>query len=80
METITLEFFRDNGVLLAIVVGLTQVTKSYVPERCIALVPLVFGIALSLAVNGVSVLGVLMGLTVGLSAGGFYDQKKLVTK
>lgn len=78
---ITLEFFKNIGIVVALTVGLTQITKGLFTgkmERFTPLLPLVFGVALSMLIFAPTVLGLLVGIMAGLSAAGLYDQHKIV--
>lgn len=71
--------YRDIAVLVALVIGLTQVFKGFLPDKFVPLLSLVLGVSLSLVVFGLGVGGILTGVMVGLSASGLYDHKTLIT-
>lgn len=63
---------------VAIVIGLTQVVKRFVPERFIPLLSIVFGVLLAVAGSwGYFSAGVIVkGIVIGLSASGLWDVSK----
>lgn len=73
MEMLTI----TNGVVAMLTIGLTQLVKKFISPRYKTLIPVFFGVVLSMAASDVSVSAALTGLVVGLSAAGLYDQKKL---
>lgn len=66
-----------NGVLLAVIIGLTQLFKGYVPERLWALAPVALGILAGGIFIAWTSAGILTGVILGLTANGLYDQKQI---
>ncbi len=66
----------DIGLVIALSGVITQVLKGLIPVRFIALIPVVIGTSLGLLLMGPSVENGIMGLILGLSACGLYDQKR----
>lgn len=75
MELITV----TNGVLVAVIIALTQILKKYVPEKFVTVVPLILGILGAGFLIAFTAQGILTGLILGLTASGLYDQKQVVT-
>lgn len=67
-----------NAVILAIIIGLQQVIKKFIPERLWAVSPLVLGVAFSGFSVGWNFAGIVTGIALGLMASGLYDQKQIV--
>jgi len=74
----------QGGGVVAVVVALTQVLKSYVPEKYTPLLALGIGIiaggGILLAQGRPVVEAIIQGVVIGLVASGAYDQKALITK
>jgi hypothetical protein len=68
----------ENGTIVALTIGLTQLGKQYIPEKFVPLFAVGIGVALSLAIVGLTVEGGLTGLMAGLASCGLYDQAKIV--
>lgn len=62
-----------SALLGAIVVGLTSIVKTWVPERAAPAVPLVIGVAIVFTAVQFSLLGFWAGIALGLVAMGLYD-------
>lgn len=76
-----LNTFKDLGMIVALTLGLTQVTKSFISDtRFYPLISLVVAVGLTLLIMGVSTLAVLIGIVAGLSASGLYDHAATVLK
>lgn len=75
MELITL----SNAVITALVIGLTQIGKGFIPERFVTLLPLALGVVAVGVTAGFSATAVLTGLIIGLAAQGLYDHKQLIS-
>lgn len=77
----TLQEFQSIAMLVALVIGLTQITKGFVKnEKFYPLISLALGIALSLLVFGLGVVGLLTGIVIGLSASGLYSGATTIVK
>jgi len=72
--------YLDEGVSIALVVGLTQLVKMYIPAKYSPAVALVLGVVISLVASGLSLESGVKGLVIGLVSSGLYDQKKIITK
>lgn len=71
--------FDTIGIVGALSLVITQVTKGFVPERFVTLIPVVVGVVVTaLAFGGGVGETVLTGLVAGLASSGLYDQKRLV--
>ena len=69
------------GVLVPIVVALTQLAKTWVPTRVAPALSLCMGIALSLVFNDASLQSELFeGFIIGLTASGLYSGVKATIK
>ena len=80
---LTLEFFKNLGIIVALSMGLTQLIKSLFTgymERFKPLLPLVIAIGLALIIFGLTTLGLLIGLMAGLTAAGVYDNVAIMKK
>lgn len=73
MELITI----TNAVLAAVIIGLTQVAKKFIPARFITLFPLLLGVLGAGAVSGWTTEAIITGLIIGLGSIGLYNQKKI---
>jgi len=70
--------YLDEGVSIAIVVGLVQVIKMYVPVKFAPAIAVVLGVAVSLVASGLSLDSGLKGIVIGLMSSGLYDQKSII--
>lgn len=72
----------EMAAFIAIVVGLSQITKNIgLANKYIPLLNLLFGVVLGISfLTGDIKANVLQGLIIGLSASGLYDQSKLLKK
>jgi hypothetical protein len=71
----------DIALIIAIVVALTQLVKSFIPPKYLPLLSLVMGVVASIVyVDGDIKTQIGYGLMIGLSASGLFDQSKIVTK
>lgn len=68
--------------LVAVILGLSQVAKQFIPNKFIPLLNVVLGILAGITVlkTGDISSDIFTGLAVGLSAGGFFDLTKLAKK
>lgn len=80
METILVNFASVSLILVPVVVGLTQIVKSFVIDaRYAPIVSIVFGILLSFVSPQVTIaLTVFQGILFGLIASGLYSGVKTV--
>ena len=69
--------YIDEGVLIAVVIGITQIAKPFISERYFAIVPLAIGIIGGLAISGLNPIAAIKGAIIGLTAAGLYDQKRI---
>jgi hypothetical protein len=72
----------DIGVAVALIVGLTQLAKMYIPNHYIPLTSVVLGV-----VGGIFLFSdldmtmrIVNGIALGLSSSGLFDMTKLITK
>ena len=70
----------SSGLITGLTIALSQILKPFLPKKFVTLLPLVLGVGLALALEGLAVNIGIQGLILGLAAMGLYDQKKLVTK
>ena len=73
----------DIAIIIAVVIGVTQLVKGLkiVPIRFLPLVSLIIGVAAGLLYgDGDLKTNILVGIMVGLSASGLFDQTKILTK
>lgn len=77
ITTITGAVSINNGVLLAVIIGITQLIKGYCAEKYWALLPVVLGILAGGIFIAWSSAGILTGVILGLVANGLYDQKQI---
>ena len=77
---VSLSFFANVGVLVAITISLVGLVKQFVGDsRFHPLVSLLIGIGLCLLVLGFTKVALLAGVLIGLAASGLYDHKSIVT-
>lgn len=84
MDNILVSLSPSVLALVPIVMGVVQISKSYIPDRLVALYSLAWAIALTLLTAGAGWLtiatwqgAVLTGVVVGLMASGVYSQVKV---
>jgi len=67
------------SVLVVITIGLTEVCKKAfkMPKRFIPLTALILGLVINLIAGGITGLGLLTGIGIGLSAVGLFDVSKI---
>ena len=73
----------EIAVIIGVVVGLTQLFKGMkvVPVKYLPLLSLVFGVLGGIAYGGGELKeNIIMGVMIGLSASGLFDQTKIVSK
>lgn len=74
----------EGGAVVAVTVGLVQVSKQYVPAKYIPLLSIGFGVLVSLAYafsQGMDLItATIQGVVVGLTASGAYDTVRGVAK
>lgn len=67
--------------IIAVIVGLGQLAKMYMPQKYIPILSLVLGIVFGVFFLDSSLQEqIFTGIIIGLSASGLYDQSKLITK
>ena len=76
--------YIDEGVLIAVVIGITQIVKPFISDRYSAVVPVVLAAimsAITAYLAGGNIAGaVLKGIVLGLTSAGLYDNGKILKK
>lgn len=73
----------EFGVIVAVIIGLSQVIKDAtpIPTKYLPLINLVIGVIFgSIFLTGDLKTNILQGIIIGLTASGLFDQTKIITK
>lgn len=78
LTNLSVSMFANVGMLSAITIAVSSLLKNLIPERFYAILPVLIGIGISCTVLGFGKVEALVGLVIGLTAAGLYDQKNIV--
>lgn len=71
----------ELGLIVAVIAGVGQVTKQFIPKKYMPLVSLVLGIVAGVGlIDGSIEKQLFIGVALGLSASGAFDISKVATK
>lgn len=71
----------ELAIIVAVITGVTQVAKQFVPKKFMPIVSLVLGVGAGLGfVDGSIREQIFLGIAMGLSASGFFSMAKIPVK
>ncbi|MDC3413950.1 holin [Terrihalobacillus insolitus] len=71
----------ELGVIVAVIIGIGQIAKEFIPKKFMPIVSLVLGVVAGVVfLEGAIEEKVFYGIAIGLAASGLFDVAKLPTK
>lgn len=71
----------DYAIIVAVIVGLVEIVKQFIPKKFMPIISTIFGVIAGLVfVKEAIEVQVFVGLAMGLAASGLFDITRLATK